>query len=122
MQHNSPGDCLCGAYAKNADERKILEEGDLDEGVDGLLRLKDPKGTPWLDSNALGKGYQRVRSFDDGLRSGPFACGFIGSLVGTWIADVPPIKQSNNAFLNLLTAQGCHDPNLGLKLADGFVV
>jgi predicted metalloprotease len=88
IQVELQADCFCGAYAKNADERKILEESDLDEGIDGLLRLKDPKGTPWLDSNAHGKGYQRVRSFDDGLKGGPFACGFVGSLVGIWLAEV----------------------------------
>lgn len=88
IQLELQADCLCGAYSKNASERGIVEEDDPDEGVSGLFQLKDPKGIPWLSSNAHGKGYQRINSFLDGLKGGAFACGFYGNLVGVWDAEI----------------------------------
>mgnify|MGYP003579416007 FL=1 len=56
--------------------------------MDGLYRFRDPKGFPWLDPQAHGNSLQRIRNFDSGLQGGPFPCGFTGSLIGTWVADV----------------------------------
>lgn len=88
IQVELQADCFCGAYAKSARKAGYLEEDDLDEGVVGFFELKDPKGTPWLHPNAHGKAYQRINFFLEGLKGGPYPCGFVGSLLGIWEANV----------------------------------
>ena len=88
IQVELQADCFCGAYAKNAEKAGYLEEGDLDEGVMGLFKVKDPKGFPWFHPEAHGKGYQRINFFLEGLKGGPYPCGFVGNLLGIWEASV----------------------------------
>lgn len=88
IQVELQADCFCGAYAKSADKAGYLEEGDLDEGVVGLFKLKDSEGLPWFHPQAHGKGYQRIDSFLEGLKGGPYPCGFVGNLLGIWEANV----------------------------------
>ncbi|HEV2861043.1 MAG TPA: neutral zinc metallopeptidase [Pyrinomonadaceae bacterium] len=88
IQVELQADCFCGAYAKNADKAGYIEEGDLDEGVMGLFNLKDPEEIKWFDPRAHGRGFQRINSFLDGLKGGPYPCGFVGNLLGIWEAQV----------------------------------
>jgi len=70
-------DCFAGVWASNADRaRSILEEGDIDEGLNAASSIgddrlqKQSKGYITPDSFTHGSSEQRVRWFKIGLRSG----------------------------------------------------
>ncbi len=70
-------DCLAGVWASNADKaRDILEEGDIDEGLNAASSIgddrlqKQSKGYITPDSFTHGSSEQRVRWFKIGLKSG----------------------------------------------------
>jgi predicted metalloprotease len=67
-------DCLAGAWAAFAeDQQHILEDGDIDEAVQGLLAVRD-RGIPWLNPQAHGNGAQRIEAFLGGRRNGSWSC------------------------------------------------
>jgi predicted metalloprotease len=70
-------DCFAGAWAQyleNGDEIYVLEEGDVDEALTGLLELRDSVGLPWVDSQAHGTAFQRIEAFLMGYRGGRPRC------------------------------------------------
>jgi|GEM_PF-5305517 len=67
-------DCFAGAWAADAGEQDLLDEGDLDEGAIALFRAGDDIETPWFDPDAHGQPQQRVDAFQRGLEGGSDAC------------------------------------------------
>jgi len=67
-------DCLAGVWASDANDREILEAGDLNEGVISLLSLGDPLDTPAFDPQAHGTPGLRIDAFDRGVQQGLDGC------------------------------------------------
>ncbi len=74
IQAELQADCFAGAWARDADERGLLEPGDLDEALRAIYEVADPEGTPWTDPRAHGNFQQRSSFFRYGLENGPQAC------------------------------------------------
>jgi len=85
-RNEAVADCLAGAFAKSADARGLLEEGDVDEAFYGMASAADP--TPQLTGDnrvdrailvraaRMGHGTeeQRVGNFRAGLEKGAGVC------------------------------------------------
>lgn len=67
-------DCYAGAWSGDANRRGLLEPGDLDEVIVGLLAVRDKVGTNWLEPGAHGSGFDRTASFQFGFENGAAAC------------------------------------------------
>lgn len=74
IQTELQADCFAGAFAKHILELGYLEEGDLDEGGEGLLRFGDPRNGKWFDAQAHGKPFQRGAYFNKGWEGGLPQC------------------------------------------------
>ncbi|WP_170201431.1 neutral zinc metallopeptidase [Actinocorallia herbida] len=59
-------DCLAGAVLGNPDF-VLIEEGDLEELMEGLAAVADAPGTPWYASDAHGTADQRSTAFFSGV-------------------------------------------------------
>ncbi len=66
-------DCFAGVYTRDADERGLLEDGDLEEALRGLIAAGDSEDTPW-DSPSHGTPEQRAKAFADGYQNGLGRC------------------------------------------------
>lgn len=66
-------DCFGGAWARSADDRGLLESGDLEEAVVALILVGDPDYT-WFDPVGHGTAQQRVTAFAIGYDQGPSGC------------------------------------------------
>lgn len=67
-------DCYAGAWGADADERGILEPGDLEEGVRAIETVGDEAGVPWFDPQAHGSASERRATFELGFEEGAKAC------------------------------------------------
>jgi predicted metalloprotease len=67
-------DCFAGAWARDVQNKGMLEAGDLDEATLGVISARDLPGTPWTDPRAHGSGFERTRAFTDGYEKGPTGC------------------------------------------------
>lgn len=68
-------DCMSGAWARDADDRGILEPGDIDEAVNfAVTKLGDPKYVDEYSQQAHGSGKQRQDAFLGGYYNGFSAC------------------------------------------------
>lgn len=74
IQLELQADCLAGVWAADADERGLLDEGDFEEGIVALFRVRDPKGTPFYDPQAHGTAGERIDAFNNGYDFGLDAC------------------------------------------------
>lgn len=74
IQTELQADCFSGAFAKYILELRYLEEGDLEEGGEALLRFGDARNGKWFDPQAHGKPFQRGAYFNKGWESGLPAC------------------------------------------------
>ncbi len=69
-------DCFAGVWAHNADRANILEQGDIEEGLNAASSIGDDRlqmesqGTVTPDSFTHGSSAQRVSWFQKGLESG----------------------------------------------------
>jgi len=70
-------DCLAGIWASNANrERKILEQGDIEEGLNAAAQIGDDRLQKRAQGYVVPEGFthgsaeQRVRWFRRGLESG----------------------------------------------------
>jgi predicted metalloprotease len=75
------GDCLAGVWAFTTYERRLLEEGDLEEGLNAAAAVGDDRiqqqtsGRIDPESWTHGSSEQRVRWFETGFEQGdPNAC------------------------------------------------
>jgi hypothetical protein len=66
-------DCFGGAWARSADDRGLLEDGDLEEAVVTLISIGDPDYT-WFNPVGHGTAQQRVLAFAVGYDQGPAGC------------------------------------------------
>lgn len=67
-------DSLAGVYARSAASRGLLDQGDLDEGMDNLYKSGDGRRVPWFHRNAHGAPRERVDAFLKGYKDGLEAC------------------------------------------------
>ena len=74
VQVELQADCFAGVYSRDAEARRLLEQGDLDEAVVSLIQAGDPPGTPLTAPAAHGSSQQRVESFRLGYTNGVEAC------------------------------------------------
>lgn len=74
IQIELQADCLAGVWARDADDRELLDEGDLEEGIVALFRVRDPKGTDFFDPQAHGTAGERIDAFNNGFDFGLDAC------------------------------------------------
>jgi uncharacterized protein len=74
-------DCIAGAWAKDADQRNIVEVGDVDEALNAAAQIGDDtiqrrtSGTVRPETWTHGSAAQRSAAFKKGLGSGIGACG-----------------------------------------------
>ena len=66
-------DCFAGAWSRSADDRGLLDEGDLEEAVETLVNVGDPRDT-WFSPQGHGTPEQRIEAFEIGFDSGAAAC------------------------------------------------
>jgi predicted metalloprotease len=74
IQTELQADCLAGVWSADADQRGLLEEGDLQEGINTLFNVRDPRGTDFFDPQAHGSAGQRIDAFNDGFEVGLDGC------------------------------------------------
>ncbi|MGH7512922.1 MAG: neutral zinc metallopeptidase [Gemmatimonadales bacterium] len=77
IQREWQADCLAGVwanYVETEEDSLRLEDGDLDEGAQGLFLMRDTTGTPWMDLKAHGTGVARVEAYLVGFRQGFQGC------------------------------------------------
>ncbi len=74
IQYELQADCYAGAWARDADDRGLLEKGDIDEAFYGLAEAADLRGTPWTDPLAHGKPRERIGAFLIGYEDGVYEC------------------------------------------------
>ena len=86
-QNELQADCLAGAWTKSANDRGLLEQGDLEEAVGALLLVADPDFT-WFDPTAHGTADQRVFAFAAGFAGGSSTC------TSQEFVDLFPLLQS----------------------------
>jgi predicted metalloprotease len=74
-------DCLAGAWGKDAEQRGLLETGDLDEALNAASQIGDDtiqrrtQGRVQPETWTHGSAAQRSSSFKRGFNGGPSACG-----------------------------------------------
>ena len=71
--NEAQADCLGGAWTRDADNRELLEQGDLEEAVSTLFEIGSPDNT-WFDPTLHGTGDQRVFAFAAGYDQGFTIC------------------------------------------------
>jgi hypothetical protein len=74
IQTELQADCFAGAYTRDANQRGILEPGDVDEAAEMLQKIGDPANTPWYARGAHGTAAQRVSAFRIGFEKGVMGC------------------------------------------------
>lgn len=74
IQIELQADCYAGAYARDADERGILESGDFEEAIVTLFRVGDPLDTMQFEEGAHGTPGQRIDAFQRGYQDGVGGC------------------------------------------------
>jgi predicted metalloprotease len=71
-------DCFAGAWTSFAEKSQQdpveLAEGALDGAIAAILTLRDQPGTPAVNPQAHGSGFDRVSSFQAGYDDGPKRC------------------------------------------------
>lgn len=72
-EHELQADCFAGAWTSDADDRDLLEPGDLEEAVVAVLTLGDPDDT-WFDPTLHGTDAQRLEAFAIGFDEGAGEC------------------------------------------------
>ena len=71
-------DCFAGSWAgwvaDGSSELLDMDPGDLDNGVAGMLEVRDPVGFDPEAENAHGSGFDRVAAFQSGFEGGAETC------------------------------------------------
>jgi predicted metalloprotease len=75
IDYELQADCMAGVYARNANQRKLLALGDLDEAAATLLRIGDDANeVAWYDEGAHGTAEERTYAFNQGFEQGLGIC------------------------------------------------
>jgi predicted metalloprotease len=81
IQIELQADCLAGAWAQDAERRKLLEVGDIEEALNAASQIGDDtiqrktQGRVQPETWTHGSSAQRSGSFRKGYEGGPAACG-----------------------------------------------
>ncbi len=67
-------DCFAGVYMRDAEDRNLVAEKDLDSAVVALFHAGDEIGTPWNDPQAHGTAGERIDAFNEGFSEGIDVC------------------------------------------------
>lgn len=71
-------DCMAGAWARDADTRGILEEGDIEEAAEFTIQaLGDPRYVEEYSEQAHGTAEQRLSAIEGGYDEGFLACNLL---------------------------------------------
>ena len=74
IQNELQADCFAGFYTQDAESRKLLEAGDVEEAKMMAIAAGDPAGTRRNSGDAHGTSKQRVAAFQSGYTGGLKAC------------------------------------------------
>ncbi len=75
IDYELQADCMAGVYARNLNQRQLLDVGDLDESGATLLRIGDDADeVAWYDPGAHGTGEERTYAFQTGFEEGLSIC------------------------------------------------
>jgi predicted metalloprotease len=79
IQKELQADCYAGAYVDWVDEGNsevgfVLDPGDIETGLAGLLEFRDPLGTDPTQQGAHGNGFDRTNAFSEGIEQGALRC------------------------------------------------
>jgi len=78
IQKELQADCFAGAYVAWVESEEsqafVLEPGDLETGLAGMLEFKDPAGTDPGQQGAHGNGFDRSNAFSEGFEQGATRC------------------------------------------------
>jgi predicted metalloprotease len=67
-------DCFAGAYARDAEARGMLEDGDAEEGASFLSKVGDRRKLSAKDPRAHGTPTQRAAAYEQGYKDGVDGC------------------------------------------------
>lgn len=67
-------DCFAGVYMRDAEDRNLVAEKDLDSAVVALFHAGDEIGTAWNDPQAHGTAGERIDAFNEGFSEGIDVC------------------------------------------------
>ncbi|MCZ2111941.1 MAG: neutral zinc metallopeptidase [Dehalococcoidia bacterium] len=67
-------DCFAGVYMRDAQDRHMVDERDLDSAVIALFLAGDELGTAWNDPRAHGTAGERIDAFNAGFSEGIDVC------------------------------------------------
>ncbi|HEX6310075.1 MAG TPA: neutral zinc metallopeptidase [Acidimicrobiia bacterium] len=103
VQKELQADCYAGAYVDWVDEGNseafVLDPGDLETGLAGMLEFKDPVGTDPTEQGAHGNGFDRANAFSEGIEQGALRCAQYDD-----ITRMPPVTEiafsTEEDFLN----------------------
>jgi predicted metalloprotease len=92
IQKELQADCFAGAYVDWVEEEEstafLLDPGDLETGLAGMLEFKDPAGTDPSEQGAHGNGFDRANAFSEGFEQGAARCAEYDD-----IAQMPPVTE-----------------------------
>jgi predicted metalloprotease len=75
IDYELQADCMAGVYARNLNQRKLLDVGDLDEAGATLFAIGDDAAeVAWYDPGAHGTGEERAYAFQTGFEQGLSIC------------------------------------------------
>ncbi|MGH8986515.1 MAG: neutral zinc metallopeptidase [Acidimicrobiia bacterium] len=93
IQKELQADCYAGAYVAWVDDGQsavdfVLEPGDLETGLAGMLEFKDPAGTDPGQQGAHGNGFDRSNAFSEGFEQGAVRCAAYDD-----VNQMPPVTE-----------------------------
>ena len=74
IDYELQADCMAGVYARNLNQRELLDVGDLDEAGATLFQIGDDADVAWYDPGAHGTGEERTYAFQTGFEQGLSIC------------------------------------------------
>ncbi len=75
IDYELQADCMAGVYARNLNQRDLLDVGDLDESAATLFAIGDDAAeVAWYDPGAHGTGEERSYAFQTGFEEGLSIC------------------------------------------------
>jgi len=90
IQKELQADCFAGAWVGYVDEGSsqnlVLEAGDIEIGLAGMLEFSDPLGNDPTTQGAHGNGFDRVNAFSEGFEQGVDRC-------AEYESTLPPVTE-----------------------------
>jgi uncharacterized protein len=97
-------DCLAGSYARDAETRGLLDEGDVVEALTISAISGDPVGLPQDHPVAHGSGDERVTAFMIGYLTGFIGCG-LDLADGSGLSLPAQVQPAPTSIIDILPQQ-----------------